>query len=297
MPARVTAFGFNTVQARDLSNLDEILTRIAATGASHAELSLLGSDLICAGRLLPKAVDQLAAICARHPLRYTAHGPLFVNLMDRAARPYHMAAVGAMLEICGRVGASVLVHHAGRPSGTEPALIEQLHAEERDCLRQLGDIAARHGVLLAVENLWVTRPTEYTADPVRLAAEIRAIDHPHVAATLDVSHAYLQTSYLGTDFAAAAIALAPLAAHLHIHDSFGRPAEFLRIPSEQLAYGMGDLHLPLGWGDIPWDTLLPKLPVRPGTVFMIELPPHFWDEMDACAEAARRLMPLVGVAE
>jgi sugar phosphate isomerase/epimerase len=294
MAARVTEFGFSTVQARDLSNLDEILGRISATGATCAELSLLGSDLVCGGRLLPKAVDKLRQICLRHALRYTVHGPLSADFMTRATRDHHLAAVAAILEIAGLVGASVVVQHAGRPEVTDPLLIETLHGEERDCLRRLGDVAARHGVLLAVENLWVASPGQYTAAPERLAQEIQKVDHPSVAGTLDLSHAYLQTSWLGTDFQAAAIAFAPVAGHLHIHDSFGRPGDFYRIASEQLAYGIGDLHLPLGWGDIPWETLLPKLAVRPGSIFMIELPPPYWDEMAACAEAARRLMPLVG---
>jgi hypothetical protein len=72
----IAGFGFSTIHKRDLSNLDEILSRIEDLGASHAELTLGGADLVCGGRILSHRVDRLARICARHRLRYKAHGPL-----------------------------------------------------------------------------------------------------------------------------------------------------------------------------------------------------------------------------
>ena len=57
-----------------------------------------------------------------------------------------------------------------------------------------------------------------------------------------------------------------------------------------------DLHLPLGWGDIPWDDMLPKLAVRDATVFIIELPPQFAAEAPMVAAKARRLIELIGTA-
>ena len=60
--------------------------------------------------------------------------------------------------------------------------------------------------------------------------------------------------------------------------------------SERVAFGVGDLHLPFGWGDIPFETLLPGLPVLPGTVLTVELPERHWGELDACAAFARGLM-------
>ena len=79
--------------------------------------------------------------------------------------------------------------------------------------------------------------------------------------------------------------------------SFGRPKLAKGASaSEDLAFGLGDLHLPLGWGDIPWDELLPKLAFQKGTVFMLELPWHFEHEAQACAREAERLIRLIGSA-
>jgi sugar phosphate isomerase/epimerase len=292
--ARVRRFGFSSVQARDLGDLDERLARIKASGAEACELSICGADLICGGRIVRKNVEKLQAICARHDLHYTVHGPLSADLMDRARLDWHEAAVASMLEISGLVGASVMVHHTGRPAMASAGEIDRLHALERDRMKALGDVAGKHGVTIAVENLWVASSRFYTASPARLAEEIERIDHPHVAGTLDISHAFLHTAWLGQDFETAVRTFAPVACHIHGHDSFGRPGDFGRFPSEQLAFGIGDLHLPLGWGAIPWKTLLPKLAVRDGTIFMIELPPHFWSELEDCARTAKELIPLIG---
>jgi sugar phosphate isomerase/epimerase len=293
----IAGFGFSTMQQRDLGNLDEILGRIAALGASHAELSLCGADLICGGRVLGERVRRLERICARRALGYTVHGPLAANLMDDAHRERFQAAVAAMLEICGGIGATTLVHHTGRIAAAPADAIERAHAQERDALRALGDHAARHGVRIAVETLWVFERDRYTATAARLAEEIRAIDHPQVCGTLDFSHVYLYATFLGLDFIEQVKAFAPVAGHLHVHDSFGRPKLVeTASPSEDLAFGLGDLHLPLGWGDIPWDTLLPQLAFPDGTIFMLELPWHFRDEAPQCAREAQRLMRLISSA-
>jgi sugar phosphate isomerase/epimerase len=293
----IAGFGFSTIQKRDLSDLDQILSRIEDLGASHAELSLGGADLVCGGRILTDRVARLERICARHRLRYTAHGPLAANFMDAVHLDAYKAAVGALLEVCGAVGVTALVQHSGRAAAAPPAEIERLHAMERDALRALADIGARHGIRLAVETLWVFDRAQYTATAARLAEEIRAIDHPFVCGTLDFSHVYLYSTFLGLDFRAQVEAFAPVTGHLHVHDSFGRPKLTpMYAASEELAFGLGDLHLPLGWGDIPWDEMLPKLTFQDDTAVIVELPPHFAEEAPAVAAAARRLIGLAGSA-
>jgi sugar phosphate isomerase/epimerase len=107
------------------------------------------------------------------------------------------------------------------------------------------------------------------------------------------------TSFRGMDYLDALRAFAPCVNHLHVHDSFGRPSTEARFYShaERIAFGMGDLHLPMGWGDIPWETILPELTFRPGTVMIVELPPRHLAELDACAETARRFIQIVNRAQ
>jgi sugar phosphate isomerase/epimerase len=296
----IAGFGFDTESAApDLSDLDEVLTRIAASGASHAELSLCGYELIAGGRILADRRRRLEQICARQPLAYTVHGTLAVNFMDEAHLDLHKAVCRSMLELCDAIGASVMVQHPGIvPAQPAPAL-ERLHRVERDALREMGDVAARYGVKIAVETLFVEDARRYTADPVRLAAALAAVDHPQVCGTLDFSHAYIMTTWRGMDYLDALRAFAPWTNHLHVHDSFGRPTSMTGFYShtERIAFGMGDLHLPMGWGDIDWEAILPQLAFRPGTVMIVELPPHHLAELESCAETARHFMEIVNQAQ
>ena len=211
-PAIIAGFGFDTDRAApDLSDLDEVLARIAASGASHAELSLCNHELVAGGRILAERRRRLEQICARHSLAYTAHGTLVVNFMDEAHLDLHKAVCRSMLELCDAVGASVMVQHPGLVPAKPAAALERLHAIECLALREMGDLAARYGVKIALETLFVEDAQRYTADPVRLAAAIAEIDHPQVCGTLDFSHAYIMTTFRGMDYLKALRAFAPWA--------------------------------------------------------------------------------------
>ena len=292
----IAGFGFSTSGGSpDLSTLPDVLARIRATGASHAELSLHAWDLISGGRLILERVAKLEGICGEAGLAYTAHGLMGVNVMLERDAAVHEQVMRATLEIARIVGATTLVHHTGIVPSAPAGELEHMHARERQALRKMADVAGRDGITIAVETLFVDNDTLYTADPFRLADEIEAIGHPHLAGTLDFSHSYLTCTQRGLDFRAAVRRFGALAAHLHVHDSFGLFRDMRGYGrAEDIAFGRGDLHLPIGWGDIPFETLVPELAPRPGTVWMFELPPRYWDLMDAQADLARRLIPLVG---
>jgi len=291
----IAGIGFSTAQASDLGGLDDHLTQIAGLGASHAELSLFGMDIIAGGRVLGRRLDRLVRICRNHDLHFTVHGPLSANLMSATDLEHYEAAVAAALQVAGAVGASVLVHHPGIVPMAPAEVLDRQHAQERDALKRLGDVAAHHGVKIAVETLPLFEPASYTARPSRLAAEIEAVDHDHVTGTLDFSHVYLHCRYLGLDLLRELEAFAAVTGHLHVHDSFGRVSlQKSYSRTEALAFGLGDLHLPLGWGDFPWQQMLPKLTFRPGTVWNFELPPPYFDEAAACMGEAERLIALIG---
>jgi sugar phosphate isomerase/epimerase len=54
--------------------------------------------------------------------------------------------------------------------------------------------------------------------------------------------------------------------HFHVHDVFGVLSE-----RESAELGYGDLHLPPGWGEIPFDDLFANTAFPRSPVFMIEL--------------------------
>jgi sugar phosphate isomerase/epimerase len=63
----------------------------------------------------------------------------------------------------------------------------------RQWLSRAGDLARQHGLYLCVETLFGGYVgMTHAASPSRLATELSLISHPHVVATLDFSHSYLQ---------------------------------------------------------------------------------------------------------
>jgi sugar phosphate isomerase/epimerase len=294
----IKGIGFSTIAGTgNLDDLDRALERIAGVGASHAELTLCTEDLIVDGRVLEPRARRLEEICARYSLGYSVHGPICMNLMDEPRLALHKAAQRAMIELSARVGADVLVHHTGRvPMAIRPE-IDRLLALEREGLAELADLARPHGIKLAVENLFPEAPTDFTLDPIRLAEHLAAVDHPAICGTMDFSHAWIMATSSGVPYIESLKAFAPWVNHLHLHDSFGRPQEMKTYSvAERMAYGQGDLHLPLGWGGIPWDEIVPQLSIRPGTVMIVELPPRWHSEMAACLEECRRLAGMFGCA-
>jgi sugar phosphate isomerase/epimerase len=51
----------------------------------------------------------------------------------------------------------------------------------------------------------------------------------------------------------------PLIKDVHIHDDFGKPAGLDRRQIMLLSQGKGDLHMPIGWGEIPYREVFSRL--------------------------------------
>jgi sugar phosphate isomerase/epimerase len=130
----------------------------------------------------------------------------------------------------------------------------------------------------------------YGADPRALAEQLRKIDHPAIGGCLDFGHAYLSAPVLGFDYLDAIEAFSEQVWHLHLHDNFGIPDHrCYDDPGDRVALGIGDLHMPMGWGGIPWADLLPRMRFRSGTCALIELNGRYRTVEGRVAATARAL--------
>lgn len=278
------------------ATLDARLARLKAAGCSHAEISSAALFVTLGGRDNTARMDAVAAICARHGLRMSVHAPIAVNLMDEIHLGLHEAVLASALRFAARIGAGAVVLHPGRlHPQSDHAARSRLLAVERDAVRRAADLAAAGGQVIALENLNPNRHmmagtmTSYALDPRALAAQIEAIDHPAVCGTLDFGHAWLAAGKLGFDYCEALRDFAPHVGHLHVTDNCGMPLTYPDASDdEQVAYGMGDLHLPVAWGTVPYDTLLSDLPVRDGCAAILELSGRHDTELESTlAEVGR----------
>lgn len=281
-------------RANDLSDLGAELDMIEGLGVEAIELPTFDMDIVVGGRIRRPQLDALKRACAGRAVIYSVHGPLAINFMDDAWRlPRHLEVLEASLEVAAEVGAEHYVIHSGLVRTQQGAGVQAAYGRQREWLAKGGEIARQHGLILCVETLFAGfEGAEQASSPSRLAAELQAIGHPNVMATLDFSHAYLKLDFDGRrdEFVEEVKALAPYARHLHVHDSFGRQDDiWMYTEGERLAYGHGDLHLPVGWGDMPWERLMDECTFPQGVLFNIELQQRYWYAAQETVDATKAL--------
>lgn len=293
----ISSVGFCTYTGTgNFDTLDKSLRTIADLGATAAELSLYGEEIISGGRIIADRARRLTQITSEFDLRYSVHGQIVSNFMDRDNLDYQKAVVRAMLELCNRVEAGILVQHSGNAKMPALSRIADLDRMERDALAEMAEVAKGYGVRIALENIFAVSDAEYRQTPAQVGETVRAVGSPHLCGLIDFSHAYIESTRLGLNWREQIRAMAPVTGHLHIHDSFGRPYSMTKFyhPAEATALGIGDLHLPIGWGDIPWGEIFEELTFLPDTMLIMEITENrFANEQADCLARALELAELV----
>jgi sugar phosphate isomerase/epimerase len=292
--------GFNaSSEDGELATLEADLRALADMGGDTVELGLTGLDLLAGGRVIAERAQRLVALTSQFDFRYTVHGLVASNFMDPATQRFQIDAAKALVEVSDRIGARILVQHGGHIRADQWHERDGADDRERDALTELADFAKPYGVRIALENIFTTEPGQYRQTPAEVAETVKAVNHPNVVALIDFSHAYLESTFKGLDFRAQLRAMAPVAGHLHVHDSFGRPQAFFRgyHVQENTALGIGDLHMPLGWGDIAWEDIFAELSFLPDTILMMEIGRRYRSEQPQSLERARALAGIAGAKE
>lgn len=292
----ISGIGFNTVSkdghAESISN---DLRYYSDIGADFAELCLGTVDIVAGGRVIDGRLNALANVTKQFPLNYSVHGLVSSNFMDAATVRRQIDVAEALVQVCDRIGARILVHHSGFVSPRLPFDRAEADKREYDALVELTEFAARYDVRVALENIFTVEGGQYRKTPSQVADTVRSLDSPNLVALTDFSHAYIECTYRGLDYMSELRTMAPVTGHLHVHDSFGQLAGDTPFfyPQEASALGLGDLHLPLGWGDIPWEQIFSELTFLPGTILMMEISSRFRLEQAACLDRARQFVELV----
>jgi sugar phosphate isomerase/epimerase len=226
--------------------------------------------------------------------------------MDLTSHGLQRDVLEASLRFAEDIGAEVVVCHAGQRVGARDArhsIVDQLSAE-RSALREAGDLAGELGVTIAVENYYPEQPIlrgavyDYSVWPSQLAEQISAVDHPAVGICLDVGHAAIAAGFFAFDLVEECAAVAPLVRHVHLHDNLqktnltGEPQA-----SEHTAYGLGDLHLPPGRGNIPLEDLFRRIDFSESPSCCMELSPEGFSLVPEALQAAREISLAVAARE
>jgi len=232
-------------------------------GYEAVEIAPDAFHLLFCGRLHYPLVNEVVPILERHHFRYSVHSPAALDLRDIRDHALQLQMAESVLEFCRLIHAEVLVLHFEQQSA-DPAV----EATFLDATRHLAERAGTQRLRIGIENIEVERLA-----PV--LEFVRRVDRPNVGLTFDVGHAFLASHYFGFDYLEAVRAARPLLIHLHVTDNFGR-YDPLRLenftlyrtqrPRDTFPVGRGDLHLPVGWGAIPYEETFAALRGYQGTV-------------------------------
>jgi sugar phosphate isomerase/epimerase len=84
---------------------------------------------------------------------------------------------------------------------------------------------------------------------------------------------------------------ASLIGHCHIHDNFGDAAYYNeKQQTHQIPFGKGDSHMPVGWGDIPFEEIVGAMMPSYDGCFIMELRSRYFHDT---AESRRNVATIV----
>ena len=287
-----------------LHQLETELAYYAECGFHLVELDPLPFSIIVHGELRRPQLENYVAVLKNFDFRYSMHGLERLSLAYDSRHQLCQQIMMGQLEICRAVGASRLVYHSGLQAldtvrhGVRRSLLtdkELAEGAQREvaALKKVAAVAADAGVTICLENgdphHWefdlmarFGRPrTELVKHQAWLLIEpivrqLETIDHPNVAMTLDIAHLHIGAHNLEFDYLEAVEKAAPWVKHLHANDNFGHLDQGSEETPYLLAFGEADLHLPPGWGGIPYGEVFARLSTYEGDL-ILEIKPSFRD--------------------
>lgn len=304
-----------------LAGLEQALGELRDLGYTLVEVDATGSGTIVDGAVRPRQLADLAAVLRGSGLRFTAHGISRLNLAYDPRHELCRRIMACQIEVCRAIGATRLVYHSGlqaldlaRHGVRRTLLSDEELAEgarrEVAAFRELAPLAADAGVVIGMENgdshQWehaliaahglprealLKHHARLRIEPI--VAQLEAIDHPAVGLTLDIAHLHIAAHDMGFDYLASVAAAAPWTRHLHVNDNFGRLDQGFDSERDRWAYGEADVHMPPGWGSIPYPEVFARLGTYRGDL-ILEIKPGFWDSF---GEALHTTRALVGAAQ
>jgi sugar phosphate isomerase/epimerase len=297
--------------------LEETLAHVHELGYELVELSISPLGIIFDGAVRPDALADLVAVTRNFPLRYTVHGLNRLNLAYDTRHELCRRIMAAQIEVAGAIGASCLVYHSGlqaldavrygvrRTLLTDQELIDGAKREVA-ALRDLAPLARDAGLFIGMENgdshLWEHNIIAHfgliRADLIKhharlmippIVRQLEQIDDPAVGMTLDIAHLHIAANDMGFDYLEAVEQAAPWVRHLHANDNFGRLDWGFDTESDRWPYGEADIHLPPGWGSIPYKEVFARLDGYRGDL-ILEIKSGFADYLGESLETMRALV-------
>ena len=281
----------------NISDFENQIKELEDIGASSAEIPLYELDVISGKKIIQEELNLLHRIISDSNLDFSIHGSMSVNLLDEEYLSEHIEVLKKEIEVCSALNINILVTHFGHTSleisKNHKKYDELINIQKKEYFK-LAEIAKDHSVKLCIENIFPYTSQHYTALPSEVSKNINEINHPNARTTIDFSHAYINCNLKNINFISELETMIPYTEHLHVHDSFGKFKTMdTYIFPEDITYGQGDIHLPLGWGDIPFEKIFSSLKIKKDIFFNFELTHRYKKYYSQNIEKAKKLISLI----
>jgi len=314
--------GISLMEPAGSSQLVQLESELACyqeLGFRRVEINPARFHLIVNGQLRSKQLANFAAVLKNFDLGYSLHSLSRLNLAYDPRLELCNQIMQSQIEICRAIRASCLVYHSGlqsleaiyygyggRKSLYSDAELSAGALREQEALRMHARMAAEADMIIGVENgvpvLWEYELIEKFGRPrselvkhdpalhfYPILRQLESIDHPNIALALDVGHLFVAANQLGFDFLEAIQEASPWVRHLHLSDNFGQLEQGSDQEDVRIMYGESDLHLPPGWGIIPFSDVFARLPNYEGAL-VLEIKASFRDHLDECLQNTRKFL-------
>lgn len=254
----------------DLKLLQQDLRAVEQAGFNAAEIPVHGVDAVVNGELREGRAKQVKKILSGFDLAYSVHAPDRLNLRDFHYPEIQRKVFAASIKFTATIGARTFVYHEGSLMDNGEGVTEEEAREiEVDGLIDLGRLAEAEGVTICIENV--------NSSLIHLTKLTESVGEESVKICCDVAHSYLNASTLGYDFLRSVQLAKPHIRHVHVNDNFGKGKPGVSPPYiEAMPMGIGDLHLPIGWGCIPYEDVFRILKEYDG-IYILELQERFFE--------------------
>jgi len=288
----------------DLNKLDDELRLFKEAGAESCELVLHGLDVIIGARLIAPRLEAVIGVMRKYDLGYTLHMPHGLNLLDTDNIEMYIKIFRSAIEFARAAGIKLINYHAGmkriddkkkpdRNAGAEWEAPPDANSLIRNEIEQIKSLAKdAPDIMFCMENaLFGGEPVISAASRVEDVIEFyNRVDLPNFKLTFDIGHSFLFNNGNGADLLRHMERLLPYVSHIHLHDNCGTRTDIKIFEGgHRLIFGAGDIHLPLGWGNLPVDDALAMLKDYNG-IINLEIEQRFSGYYKDCIAQVRELL-------
>ena len=285
-----TAVGLECTRARACRALREQLDFLGELDLDNVELFPDSFDLIRNGVLVEKGCSSVLDVLSSYDFTYTAHAPYKTNLASPSMLEISEKVVRSCIDFCVMAKAKVLVLHSGYITPNSEISESESLDFLADSVRRSAEHARDLGVLIGIENGELS-PTHLCRRIDWLVEVVKDVDMDNVGITFDFGHAYVSAGYYRFDFLKAVEEALPYVIHAHVNDNFGRFNPLSpHDTNHDLSFGYGDLHLPIGWGTIPYKDVFDLAKRTYDGIYVLELRPRYREHFQHTIAKLRELL-------